>query len=257
MSRQRTVRGLALAMGMLLILTGITGLPSAARAGTEDAAIFYEELVQYGNWVDYEEYGPVWYPTQVEEDWRPYVNGRWVPTKHGYVFETEEPWGWATYHYGNWMPTEVYGWVWVPGRTWYPSTVTWRNTPETAIGRAVDTAYIGWAPIPPPNYVPPPNTGWYPRAGRRGSPSSMCSPPLSGSFPRRPASFWGWANPLPRPTPMWAAAAWPPAYYPVVYPVTRIISNWYYPTYYPPTYFVGGAIPGRIIGGRRWNMFPG
>ena len=99
-----------------------------------------------------ENYGPVWRPNNVEEDWRPYTDGRWVPTDDGYVFESQEPWGWATYHYGNWMPTENYGWVWVPGRTWYPSTVEWRTSPES---KPVDASYVGWAPTPPPNYVPP------------------------------------------------------------------------------------------------------
>ncbi len=230
---------------MLLLVGGIIALPWAARAGTEDAAIFYEELTQYGNWVDYEEYGPVWYPTQVEEDWRPYVNGRWVPTKHGYIFETEEPWGWATYHYGNWMPTEVYGWVWVPGRTWYPSTVTWRNTPETAVGTAVDAAYIGWAPIPPPNYVPPPNTGWYPPGWGPGQPILNVLTAPFWIFSQAASFLLGLGQPFtPAYTYVGCGCLAPPAYYPVVYPVTRIISNWYYPTYYPPTYFAGGAIPG-------------
>ncbi|MCL6622160.1 MAG: hypothetical protein K6T55_08675 [Syntrophobacterales bacterium] len=245
MSHYRTVSALALAVGMLLLLAGITGMPSAARAGTEDAAIFYEELTQYGNWVDYEEYGPVWYPTQVEEDWRPYVNGRWVPTKHGYIFETEEPWGWATYHYGNWMPTEGYGWVWVPGRTWYPSTVTWRNTPETAVGSAVDAAYIGWAPIPPPNYVPPPNTGWYPPNWAPGQPILNVLTAPFWIFSQAASFLLGLGQPYtPAYTYMGCGCLAPPAYYPVVYPVTRIITNWYYPTYYPPAYFVGGVIPG-------------
>src|SRR5512136_2221648 len=121
---------LTIALGLGLVPIGIIGA-GPAQAGMEDVSMFYEELSPYGQWVDYENYGPVWYPTQVEQDWRPYVNGRWVPTDQGYIFETQEAWGWATYHYGNWMPTDAYGWVWVPGRTWYPSTVTWRNSPET------------------------------------------------------------------------------------------------------------------------------
>ena len=139
----------ALALGLALVLG--RGLAQPARAASEDVAMFYDDLSQYGQWVDYENYGPVWRPSKVGEDWRPYTDGRWVPTDDGYVFESQEPWGWATYHYGNWMPTEGYGWVWAPGRTWYPSTVEWRTSPEDA---PVDTSYIGWAPIPPPNYVP-------------------------------------------------------------------------------------------------------
>ena len=135
--------GLALALG--------SGFPQPASAASEDVAIFYDDLSQLGQWVDYENYGPVWRPSNVSEDWRPYTDGRWTPTNDGYVFESQEPWGWATYHYGNWMPTPGYGWVWVPGRTWYPSTVDWRTSPES---EAVDTSYVGWAPIPPPDYVP-------------------------------------------------------------------------------------------------------
>ena len=29
----------------------------------------------------------------MNEDWRPYTDGRWVPTNDGYVFESQEPWG--------------------------------------------------------------------------------------------------------------------------------------------------------------------
>ena len=69
-----------------------------------------------------------------------------MPSRSGWVFETSEPWGWATYHYGNWMPTTELGWVWSPGSTWYPSTTAWRTSDD----------YVGWAPIPPPYYVPEP-----------------------------------------------------------------------------------------------------
>ncbi|MFI5354954.1 MAG: DUF6600 domain-containing protein, partial [Desulfobaccales bacterium] len=114
-------------------------------------------LSAYGTWVDYGNYGPVWYPTKgVTQNWRPYVDGRWVPTDDGWVFETGEPWGWATYHWGNWMPTSEYGWVWSPGSTWYPSTAAWRTSDD----------YVGWAPIPPADYVPEPAyapaAGYYP-----------------------------------------------------------------------------------------------
>jgi hypothetical protein len=128
--------------GLLAVLL-LGSLATPAAAGTEDVALFYDELSPYGQWVDYGNYGPVWYPSRVSENWRPYLDGRWVPTADGWVFETNEPWGWATYHYGNWMPTPEHGWVWAPGRTWYPSTAAWRTSDE----------FIGWAPIPPPNYV--------------------------------------------------------------------------------------------------------
>jgi len=115
---------------------------SPACAEADDASLFYDELAQHGHWVQDPSHGPVWYPKQVKKQWRPYTDGRWVPSRQGYVFETREPWGWATYHYGNWMPSNKHGWVWKPGRTWYPHTCAWRQ----------NDSHVGWAPMPPPEY---------------------------------------------------------------------------------------------------------
>jgi hypothetical protein len=213
----------------------------------EDTAMFYNELSQYGQWVEYEHYGPVWIPSQVEENWRPYTNGRWVPTEQGYVFETQEPWGWATYHYGNWMPTPTYGWVWVPGRTWYPSTVDWRTTPEDTPKEA---AYVGWAPIPPPDYVPPPSMpafepagGYYP-----GSPvTDLISSPFY-VFAQAASFLLGLGQAF---TPSYSyvnvGVLAPPAYVPVLFPTTMIVPNYVTPAYYPPMDFIGLGAPGAIL----------
>ena len=92
MNLQQGFSKIALALGLVLILAGAALAPRPAWASMEDAAIFYDELKQEGQWVDYGDYGPVWYPTQVQENWRPYVDGRWTPSEEGYVFETQEPW---------------------------------------------------------------------------------------------------------------------------------------------------------------------
>ena len=157
MQLSRKKSSLVAGLALLLLLALIAAPATPARAASEDVAMFYDALSSYGNWVDYGNYGPVWYPTQgVTQNWRPYVDGRWVPTDDGWVFETGEPWGWATYHWGNWMPTSEYGWVWSPGSTWYPSTAAWRTNDD----------YVGWAPIPPADYVPEPAYapagGYYP-----------------------------------------------------------------------------------------------
>src|SRR3954464_2631010 len=44
--------------------------------------------------------GGVWEPAQVEVGWRPYTRGRWVQSDYGWTWLSNEPWGWATYHYG-------------------------------------------------------------------------------------------------------------------------------------------------------------
>ncbi|MFZ5447398.1 MAG: DUF6600 domain-containing protein [Thermodesulfobacteriota bacterium] len=243
--RQR-MRFMAVMILVFVLVLG-PGFSRTALASSEDVAMFYDELSQYGQWVEYENYGPVWRPSQVAEDWRPYTDGRWVPTNDGNVFETQEPWGWATYHYGNWMPTEGYGWVWVPGRTWYPSTVEWRTSPEDT---PAESAYIGWAPIPPPNYVPP---------ASYAAPSYAPGSPLVDALT---APFWIFAKATsfllglgqlytPAYSYVTAGVLVPPAYVPVFYPQTVIVRNYITPAYYPPA-FVGA----RPLGFAAYNWGP-
>lgn len=242
-AKQRLLRAV-LAVTLVLALAAPL-LPRPAQASYEDAAIFYEELSPYGSWVDYDKYGPVWYPSKVEEDWRPYTNGRWVPSEQGYLFETEEPWGWATYHYGNWMPTENYGWVWVPGRTWYPNTVAWRHSPETA---PVDTSYIGWAPIPPPNYVPPPAYA-PPNYSPGMSPLDLLAAPF-WIFAQATRFLLGFGQPYsPAYSYYGCGCLAPVTYAPVIYPATVVVQRWYYPSYYQPAYFGGGLAVGAYAWG--------
>jgi len=226
-----------LALGLALVLG--SGFTQPARASSEDVAMFYDDLGQYGQWVDYENYGPVWAPSKVSQDWRPYTDGRWVPTNDGYVFESQEPWGWATYHYGNWMPTPGYGWVWVPGRTWYPSTVDWRTSPET---EAVGNSYVGWAPIPPPDYVPAQGygaPGYYP-----GAPVADALTSPLWIFARAASFLLGFGQPY---TPAYSygdcGCLAPSGYVPTFFPQTQFVPSYYTPSYYPQTYF-GGAVAG-------------
>jgi len=239
MNTRQTLFKIVVFLSLMLLLAGALLIPRPARASMEDAAIFYEELNQHGEWVEYNKYGPVWYPTQVQENWRPYVDGRWTPADEGYVFETSEPWGWATYHYGNWMPTEEYGWVWVPGRTWYPNTVTWRTSAES---EGPEESYIGWAPIPPPNYTPQP--GYYPEGYYGGS-------PYGGSFDNLiTAPFWifiraasflmGFSQPYAPAYSYWGCNCLAqPSVVPYYYRRTVIVHNYYTPAYYPRGIWAG------------------
>ena len=242
MNLQQGFSKLAFSLGLVLILAGAALAPRSAWASMEDAAIFYDELKQEGEWVDYGDYGPVWYPTQVKENWRPYVDGRWTPSEEGYVFETQEPWAPETYHYGNWMPTPEYGWVWVPGRTWYPNTVSWRTSPES---EAPETSYVGWAPIPPPNYTPAP--GYYPEgytgggAPYSGSPDSLIASPF-WIFVRAASFLLGFNAPYAPAYSYWGSnALLPPAYVPYYYTRTIIVNNYYTPGYYPAGYIASGV----------------
>jgi hypothetical protein len=218
---------IALALFVQFVL--VVGL-TPASASTQAAAIFYDSLAATGTWMTLGNYGPVWYPNGVGPDWRPYIDGRWVPTAEGWVFETGEPWGWATYHYGNWLPTSEYGWVWVPGSTWYPSTVVWRSNED----------YIGWAPIPPPDYSPEPT--FY---------------PLGGFYPGTPvldlitAPFWlfaptshfllGFGQPF---SPLFNFSSCrclvPFSFIPILFPRTFFLNNFSFPGFAPRAFFAFG-----------------
>ncbi len=103
-------------------------------------AAVYAPLAAEGTWVEVGGYGRCWHPTGVAVEWRPYCYGHWVWTDCGWYWASDEPWGWACYHYGTWVDDPGFGWVWVPGIEWAPAWVSWR----------VGGGYIGWAPLPPP-----------------------------------------------------------------------------------------------------------
>jgi Family of unknown function (DUF6600) len=228
-------------LGLALILAGAAQMPRSAWASMEDAAIFYDELKDQGEWVDYGNYGPVWYPTQVQENWRPYVDGRWTPSDDGYVFETQEPWAPSTYHYGNWMPTQEYGWVWVPGNTWYPNTVSWRTSPDSV---APDASYVGWAPVPPPDYNPAP--GYYPPnysggASYSGPVDNLMTSPF-WIFVRAASFLLGLTSPYSPSYSYWGSNALVPVQMvPYYYTRTVIVNNYYAPSYYPAGYIAPGG----------------
>ena len=100
---------------------------------------FYEPLNSYGHWVDMADYGRCWVPDRVDRDWRPYTNGHWQRTEAGWYWVSDEPWGWATYHYGRWDWRPETGWLWVPQTQWAPAWVSFHQ----------GGGYTGWAPLHP------------------------------------------------------------------------------------------------------------
>jgi hypothetical protein len=134
---------------LLIGLTCLFAATVATRAAVEvsfsagieinSANDFYQPLTPYGEWVSVGSYGRCWHPQHVEVGWRPYCEGHWEWTDCGWYWVSDEPWSWATYHYGSWVDDPSYGWCWLPGTEWAPSWVTWREAPD----------YIGWAPCGP------------------------------------------------------------------------------------------------------------
>lgn len=137
--------------------------PAPAVAADEvNLDFFYNNMKDQGDWLQTPEYGYVFNP-RVQRDktnWRPYSDGYWAHTDEGWLWNSYEDFGWATYHYGRWTRLKEYGWVWVPGYEWAPAWVAWRGTKEDGPtgGRpaasnnsrgAVQVSYVGWAPLPP------------------------------------------------------------------------------------------------------------
>jgi hypothetical protein len=152
----KTTRNILLALSLLGSAAGVASAQTSISAGIQigpsgrasvDLGFFYDNLSSYGNWIERPSYGWVWTPSQVSSSWRPYQDGHWVWTDQGWTWISEEPYGWATYHYGRWYDDPEIGWSWVPGDEWAPAWVDWQAGDD----------YVGWAPLPPSYDI---NTGY-------------------------------------------------------------------------------------------------
>jgi hypothetical protein len=144
----KNTRNILLALSLLGSAAGVASAQTSISAGIQigssgrasvDLGFFYDNLSSYGNWIERPSYGWVWTPSQVSSSWRPYQDGHWVWTDQGWTWISEEPYGWATYHYGRWYDDPEIGWSWVPGDEWAPAWVDWQAGDD----------YVGWAPLPP------------------------------------------------------------------------------------------------------------
>lgn len=117
--------------------------PATATGPTSSVSFqqFYDQLSPYGSWINTDKYGYVFQPTETDPNWAPYTYGHWVNTNDGMVWVGDDPFSWATDHYGRWVNLDGTGWAWVPGYTWSPAWVSWRETD--------DGQDVGWAPLPP------------------------------------------------------------------------------------------------------------
>jgi hypothetical protein len=132
---QMKIKNIVLLSMLVIVLTGIT----ASRAGVDvRVSANFIELNDYGEWVIVPGYGTVWRPF-AGPDWRPFMYGHWVYTSDGWMWDSDEPFGWVVCHYGNWYYDDDQGWVWLPGYDWSPARVRWYVTDDE----------IGWAPMFP------------------------------------------------------------------------------------------------------------
>jgi hypothetical protein len=128
--------------------------------------LFHDVLAPYGRWTDDSRLGLVWIPSRealgetFTHEFVPYAtHGRWTYRQvvtnvdgkavpfHDYVWVSDLPWGWVTFHYGRWAYTGDRGWAWIAGRRYAGAWVDWR-TPNSTHADA-HAAIVGWGPTPP------------------------------------------------------------------------------------------------------------
>lgn len=136
-------------------------LAGTARRHVSPHMTGYQDLDAYGDWQTAPDYGSVWYPRAVADDWAPYRYGRWAwVAPWGWTWIDQAPWGFAPFHYGRWAI--VHGrWGWMPGRlvsrpVYAPALVGWIGNPGWSVGFSFGAApAVGWFPLGPREvYVP-------------------------------------------------------------------------------------------------------
>ena len=74
-----------------------------------------DSLDRYGAWQQQPDYGAVWMPSGMPDNWAPYSDGSWVlDPYYGWSWIDAAPWGWAPFHYGRWVRFNQ-RWAWAPG----------------------------------------------------------------------------------------------------------------------------------------------
>ncbi len=120
-------------------------------------SLFRAELAPYGKWLDDPVAGTVWVPRHEE------VGDGFVPyASHGhfsyrellgaadYVWVSDVPWGWVTFHYGRWAYlAKRSSWAWVPGRRYAGAWVTFRLGKGCGQPPRDTGCVVGWGPRAP------------------------------------------------------------------------------------------------------------
>jgi hypothetical protein len=116
-----------------------TAFQSKGAIEYDNDGYFYTALEPYGQWIELNDGVTAWQPDIAAGNWAPYTIGRWEWTADGWYWDSDEAFGYITYHYGRWYNDENYGWIWIPDDQWAPAWVEWRY----------DDDYVGWAPLSP------------------------------------------------------------------------------------------------------------
>ena len=115
----------------------------------------YEALDAAGSWRQVANYGGVWSPDAPPADWAPYRDGHWrFLAPWGWSWVDDQPWGFATAHYGRWLHADG-KWSWLPGRiaadpVWAPAVVAFLGTQGVGLSYADGPGpAAAWFPVAP------------------------------------------------------------------------------------------------------------
>jgi hypothetical protein len=130
-------------------------LASVTRRHVSPYMTGYQDLDAYGDWRPEDEYGSVWYPRSVGDDWAPYRFGRWAWVEPwGWTWIDQAPWGFTPFHYGRWALIRG-RWGWLPGHhatrpVYAPALVGWLGNPGWSVSFGFGSApAVGWFPLAP------------------------------------------------------------------------------------------------------------
>ncbi|MBS0288382.1 MAG: hypothetical protein JSR17_13880, partial [Proteobacteria bacterium] len=108
--------------------------------------IGHADLDQFGSWQQIPDYGIVWSPKGVSANFVPYREGNWVWIEPwGWTWVSDEPWGFAPYHYGRWANINN-KWYWVPGQS---AQVAVYTPAQVAFMMVDNGSIVGWFPLAP------------------------------------------------------------------------------------------------------------
>jgi hypothetical protein len=126
-------------VSLVFVLLSGFAVKNEIKAQSPESNYFFTALEPYGPWIEVGNNLYAWQPNGVGYNWAPYKDGRWTWSSYGWYWDSYEPFGDITYHYGRWYRDDYYGWLWMPDNEWGPAWVEWRY----------DNDYVGWAPLSP------------------------------------------------------------------------------------------------------------
>ena len=135
------IRGFLLCAMLALLM--VPAAPAHAQDNDVDISYFYDELEQYGRWIDHPQLGRRVEPRRRSATGAPtrWATGATRRTTAGTGCRTSRSAGRSSTTAAGCSIRDD-GWLWIPGTEWAPAWVAWRSDDG-------DDGYVGWAPLPP------------------------------------------------------------------------------------------------------------